>query len=68
MGITDMFNKIKELIKTLFGFADTNKDGKIDVAELTAVVDKAEADVKVVKATVKEAVTVVKKISKSKAK
>jgi Ca2+-binding EF-hand superfamily protein len=61
MGITDMFNKIKELIKTLFGFADTNKDGKIDVAELTAVVDKAEAEVAIVK-------EVVKKIRKPKAK
>jgi Ca2+-binding EF-hand superfamily protein len=61
MGITDMFNKIKELIKTLFGFADTNKDGKIDVVELTAVVDKAEAEVAIVK-------EVVKKIRKPKAK
>jgi len=68
MGITDMFNKIKELFKTLFGFADTNKDGKVDVAELTAVVDKAQAEAKVVKSTVKEAVSVVNKLRKPKAK
>jgi len=63
-----MFNKIKELFKTLFGFADTNKDGKVDVAELTAVVDKAQAEAKVVKSTVKEAVSVVNKLRKPKAK
>lgn len=63
-----MFNKIKELFKTLFGFADTNKDGKVDVAELTAVVDKAQAEAKVVKSKVKEAVSVVNKLRKPKAK
>jgi len=68
MGITDMFNKIKELFKTLFGFADTNKDGKVDVAELTAVVDKAQAEAKVVKSKVEEVVSVVNKLRKPKAK
>lgn len=63
-----MFNKIKELFKTLFRFADTNKDGKVDVAELTAVVDKAQTEAKVVKSKVEEAVSVVNKLRKPKAK
>lgn len=46
--------KIKALLMKLFGFVDTNKDGKIDIAEVTAAVDKAEVEVKKVKARVKK--------------
>lgn len=53
-----MLTKIKEAIKKLFGFVDTNADGKIDLVELNAAVDKAEVKVKEVKAKVE---TVVKK-------
>lgn len=50
-----MLNQIKDALKKLFGFVDANKDGKIDIAEVTAAVDKAEAKVKEVKAAVKKA-------------
>ena len=57
MGITDMFNKIKELIKTLFGFADTNKDGKIDQAEIKAVVEEVKIVAEKTKAAAKKVTT-----------
>jgi len=50
-----MLNQIKDALKKLFGFVDANKDGKIDLAEVTAAVDKAEAKVKEVKSVVKKA-------------
>jgi hypothetical protein len=50
-----MLNQIKDALKKLFGFVDTNKDGKVDLAEITAAVDKAEAKVAEVKAVVKKA-------------
>jgi hypothetical protein len=50
-----MLNEIKDALKKLFGIVDANKDGKIDVAEVTAAVDKAEAKVKEVKEVVKKA-------------
>jgi Ca2+-binding EF-hand superfamily protein len=49
-----MLNQIKDALKKLFGFVDANKDGKIDLVEVTAAVDKAEAKVKEVKAVVKK--------------
>jgi len=55
MGIINMLNQIKDALKKLFGFVDTNKDGKVDLAEITAAVDKAEAKVEEVKAVVKKA-------------
>ena len=60
-GDKNMLNQIKDALKKLFGFVDANKDGKIDLAEVTAAVDKAEAKVEEVKA-------VVKKVRKPKAK
>ena len=54
-GDKNMLNQIKDALKKLFGFVDDNKDGKIDIAEVTAAVDKAEAKVKEVKAVVKKA-------------
>ena len=51
-----MLTKIKDAIKKLFGFVDTNNDGKIDLAEINVVVDKAEVKVKEVKAKVETAV------------
>ena len=54
-GDKNMLNQIKDALKKLFGFVDTNKDGKVDLAEITAAVDKAEAKVKEVKAVVKKA-------------
>ena len=60
-GDKNMLNQIKDALKKLFGFVDTNKDGKVDLAEITAAVDKAEAKVEEVKA-------VVKKVRKPKAK
>ncbi len=60
-GDKNMLNQIKDALKKLFGFVDANKDGKVDLAEITAAVDKAEAKVKEVKA-------VVKKVRKPKAK
>lgn len=51
-----MLTKIKDAIKKLFGFVDTNNDGKIDILELNAAVDKAEVKVKEVKAQVETAV------------
>lgn len=60
-GDKNMLNQIKDALKKLFGFVDTNKDGKVDLAEITAAVDKAEAKVAEVKA-------VVKKVRKPKAK
>jgi Ca2+-binding EF-hand superfamily protein len=60
-GDENMLNQIKDALKKLFGFVDTNKDGKVDLAEITAAVDKAEAKVEEVKA-------VVKKVRKPKAK
>ena len=54
-GDKNMLNQIKDALKKLFGFVDANKDGKIDIAEVTAAVDKAEAKVKEVKAVVKKA-------------
>ncbi len=53
-----MLTKIKDALKKLFGLVDTNKDGKIDMTELNAAVDKAEVKVKEVKEKVE---TVVKK-------
>lgn len=60
-GDKNMLNQIKNALKKLFGFVDANKDGKVDLAEITAAVDKAEAKVEEVKA-------VVKKVRKPKAK
>jgi Ca2+-binding EF-hand superfamily protein len=54
-GDKNMLNQIKDALKKLFGFVDANKDGKIDLAEVTAAVDKAEAKVEQVKAVVKKA-------------
>ncbi len=54
MGITNMLTQIKDALKKLFGFVDANKDGKVDLAEITAAVDKAEAKVEEVKAVVKK--------------
>jgi copper chaperone CopZ len=54
-GDKNMLNQIKDALKKLFGFVDTNKDGKVDLAEITAAVDKAEAKVAEVKAVVKKA-------------
>ena len=48
--------KIKALLMKLFGFVDANKDGKIDIAEVTAAVDKAEVEVKKAKAKVKKVI------------
>ena len=53
-GDKNMLNQIKDALKKLFGFVDANKDGKIDLAEVTAAVDKAEAKVEEVKAVVKK--------------
>jgi Ca2+-binding EF-hand superfamily protein len=50
-----MLTQIKDALKKLFGFVDANKDGKVDLAEITAAVDKAEAKVEQVKAVVKKA-------------
>jgi hypothetical protein len=50
-----MLNQIKDALKKLFGFVDANKDGKVDLAEITAAVDKAEAKVEEVNAVVKKA-------------
>ena len=49
-----MLTQIKDAIKKLFGFVDANKDGKVDLAEITAAVDKAEAKVEEVKEVVKK--------------
>jgi Ca2+-binding EF-hand superfamily protein len=54
MGIRNMLTQIKDAIKKLFGFVDANKDGKVDLAEITAAVDKAEAKVEEVKEVVKK--------------
>lgn len=54
-GDKNMLNQIKTALKKLFGFVDANKDGKVDLAEITAAVDKAEAKVEEVKAVVKKA-------------
>jgi Ca2+-binding EF-hand superfamily protein len=54
-GDKNMLNQIKDALKKLFGFVDTNKDGKVDLDEITAAVDKAEAKVAEVKAVVKKA-------------
>ena len=54
-GDKNMLNQIKDALKKLFGFVDANKDGKVDLAEITAAVDKAEAKVAEVKAVVKKA-------------
>jgi Ca2+-binding EF-hand superfamily protein len=54
MGIINMLNQIKDALKKLFGFVDANKDGKIDIAEVTAAVDKAEAKIEEVKEVVKK--------------
>ena len=54
-GDKNMLNQIKDALKKLFGFVDANKDGKVDLAEITAAVDKAEAKVEEVKADVKKA-------------
>ena len=53
-GDKNMLNQIKDALKKLFGFVDANKDGKVDLAEITAAVDKAEAKVAEVKAVVKK--------------
>jgi hypothetical protein len=54
-GDKNMLTQIKNALKKLFGFVDANKDGKVDLAEITAAVDKAEAKVEEVKAVVKKA-------------
>ncbi len=54
-GDKNMLNQIKDALKKLFGFVDANKDGKVDLAEITAAVDKAEAKVEEVNAVVKKA-------------
>jgi conjugal transfer/entry exclusion protein len=54
-GDKNMLNQIKDALKKLFGFVDTNKDGKFDLAEITAAVDKAEDKFEEVKAVVKKA-------------
>ena len=54
MGIINMLNQIKDALKKLFGFVDANKDGKIDITEVTAAVDKAEAKIEEVKEVVKK--------------
>ena len=54
-GDKNMLNQVKDALKKLFGFVDANKDGKVDLAEITAAVDKAEAKVEEVKAVVKKA-------------
>jgi Ca2+-binding EF-hand superfamily protein len=53
-----MLTQIKDALKKLFGFVDANKDGKVDLAEINAAVEKAEVKVKEVKEQVE---TVVKK-------
>lgn len=50
-----MLNKVKDLLKKLFGLVDTNNDGKISVAEAAVAAEKVEAEVKKVKAKVKKA-------------
>ena len=64
-------------IKKLFGFADVNKDGKVDVADAKVAVETVKAEVKEtaveVKAEVKKAATktketVKKVVSKAKSK
>ena len=35
-GDKNMLNQIKDALKKLFGFVDANKDGKVDLAEITA--------------------------------
>ncbi len=60
-GDKNMLKQITDALKKLFGFVDTNKDGKVDLAEITAAVDKAEDKFEEVKA-------VVKKVRKPKAK
>ena len=54
-GDKNMLKQITDALKKLFGFVDANKDGKVDLAEITAAVDKAEAKVEEVKAVVKKA-------------
>ena len=54
-GDKNMLNQIKDALKKLFGFVDANKDGKVDLAEITAAVDKAEDKFEEVKAVVKKA-------------
>lgn len=51
-----MLTQIKDAIKKLFGFVDANKDGKVDLAEINAAVEKAEVKVKEVKEKVETAV------------
>ena len=55
MGIINMLNKVKDLLKKLFGLVDTNKDGKISIAEAAVAAEKVETEVKKVKAKVKKA-------------
>jgi Ca2+-binding EF-hand superfamily protein len=56
MGIRNMLTQIKDALKKLFGFVDANKDGKVDLAEINAAVEKAEVKVKEVKQQVETAV------------
>ena len=51
-----MLTQIKDALKKLFGFVDANKDGKVDLAEINAAVEKAEVKVKEVKQQVETAV------------
>ncbi len=51
-----MLTQIKDALKKLFGFVDANKDGKVDLAEINAAVEKAEVKVKEVKEQVETAV------------
>ena len=54
-GDKNMLKQSTDALKKLVGFVDANKDGKVDLAEITAAVDKAEAKVEEVKAVVKKA-------------
>mgnify|MGYP000104965861 FL=1 len=47
--------KIKALLKKLFGLVDTNKDGKISIAEAATAAETVQTEVKKVKAKVKAA-------------
>ena len=47
--------KIKALLMKLFGLVDTNKDGKISIAEAATAAETVQTEVKKVKAKVKAA-------------
>ena len=58
--------------KKLFGFADVNKDGKVDAADAKVAVEAAKEEVKIVaektKTAVKKEATKAKSATKSKSK